>query len=90
MDFSPSRPLLLAGLLAATFFITLPFGAWRVRCRRYTLRWWFSIHLAIPFIILMRVWGGFPRVNIPLFVAATVLGHFVGGRITNPNGHKVN
>jgi hypothetical protein len=72
---------LLATLLAVTFLITLPFGAWRVRCRRYTFRWWLAIHLVIPVIILMRVLGGFSYVYIPLFVASTILGHFVGGRI---------
>jgi hypothetical protein len=79
---------LLATLLALTFLITLPFGMWRVRCRRYTLKWWLSIHLVIPFIIVMRIWGGFSYVYIPLFVASTILGHFVGGRILlNKSAH---
>ncbi|MBN2719850.1 MAG: hypothetical protein JXR72_01980 [Proteobacteria bacterium] len=85
MDFSHQSAFLLAGLLAATFLFTLPFGAWRARCRRYSLRWWLSIHLAIPFVIFTRVWGGFPGAYIPLFVAATVLGHFVGGRVPRQN-----
>jgi len=81
MNFSTPNPILLAGLLAATFLVTLPFGAWRVRCHRYSFRWWLSIHLVIPFVILMRVWGGFSRLYIPLFVASVLLGHFVGGRL---------
>jgi len=81
MDFSNQSPLLLTVLLATTFIITLPFGAWRVRCKRYTGRWWLAIHLVIPFIILMRKWGGFSYSYIPLFVASTILGHFVGGRL---------
>ena len=75
---------LLAILLAGTFLITLPFGMWRARCRKFTLQWWLAIHLVIPFIILMRIGAGFSYVYIPLFVASTVLGHIVGGRI--PNG----
>ena len=81
MHFSPQSPILLAALLAASFLITLPFGAWRVRCRRYSIRWWLSIHLVIPLVILMRVSAGFSRVYIPLFVASVLLGHFVGGRL---------
>ena len=72
---------LLATLLATTFLITLPFGMWRVRCRKFTLRWWLAIHLVIPFIIMMRIWGGFSYIYIPLFIASTILGHIIGGKI---------
>ena len=78
---------MLGALLAVTFVITMPFGAWRARCRKYTVPWWLAIHLVIPFIILMRLWGGFSFVYVPLFVASTVLGHIAGGKIptTNPS-----
>lgn len=81
MNFSDHSPLLLAALLAATFILTLPFGAWRATCRKFTLKWWLAIHLVIPFIFLMRRWGGFSYWYIPLFLASTVLGQIVGGRI---------
>lgn len=81
MEFPDQSPILLAVLLAVTFIITLPFGAWRIRCRRYTIHWWLAIHLVIPVIMLMRKWGGFSYIYIPLFVASTILGHFIGGRI---------
>ena len=79
MDFSDQSPLLLAILLMVTFFITLPFGRWRAKCRKYTVQWWLAIHLVIPFIFIMRRWGGFSYWYIPLFLAATVLGQIVGG-----------
>jgi len=81
MEFSNPNPVLLGALLTVTFVITLPFGAWRARCRKYTLQWWFAIHLVIPFIILMRLWGGFSYAYIPLFVASTLFGHITGGKI---------
>jgi hypothetical protein len=81
MYLSDHSPLLLATLLAATFILTLPFGAWRSTCRKYTFKWWLAIHLVIPFIFLMRRWGGFSYWYIPLFLASTVLGQIVGGRI---------
>ena len=81
MDFSNHSPLLLAALLGATFIITLPFGAWRAKCRKFTVRWWLAIHLVIPFIFVMRRLGGFSYWYIPLFLASTVLGQVAGGRI---------
>ena len=81
MDLFNQSPLLLAALLAATFVITLPFGVWRATCRKFTIQWWLAIHLVIPFIFLMRRWGGFSYWYIPLFLASTVLGQIVGGRI---------
>lgn len=81
MAYSANSPVLLAVLLSATFVLTLPFGAWRARCRKFTLKWWLAIHLIIPVIILMRMWGGFSYSYIPLFLAATVLGQIAGGKI---------
>ncbi len=81
MDISPHSPLMLITLLSATFLLTLPFGVWRARCRKFTLQWWLAIHLIIPVIILMRLWGGFSYSYIPLFLAATVLGQIAGGKI---------
>jgi hypothetical protein len=81
MDFSSQSPFLLATLLAITFVATLPFGAWRAKCMKFTVKWWLAIHLIIPLIFLMRRWGGFSYWYIPLFLASTVLGQIVGGRI---------
>ena len=81
MDLSDQSPLLLIALLATTFIITLPFGVWREKCRKFTIQWWLAIHLVIPFIFIMRRWGGFSYWYIPLFLASTVLGQIVGGKI---------
>jgi len=81
MDFSNHSPLLLTVLLAATFILTLPFGVWRAKCRKFTIQWWVAIHLVIPIIFIMRRWGGFSYWYIPLFLTSTVLGQIVGGKI---------
>lgn len=81
MNFTTHSPLLLMVLLSATFILTLPFGAWRAKCRKFTVQWWLAIHLVIPFIFIMRRWGGFSYWYIPLFLTSTVLGQIVGGRI---------
>ena len=87
MDFPNQSLSLLAALLAGTFVITLPFGAWRARCRKFTIQWWLAIHLVIPFIFIMRRWGGFSYWHIPLFLASTVLGQVVGGKINPAKAH---
>ena len=84
MLFSSGSPALLISLLAVTFTVTLPFGYWRVRCRKFSFQWWLAIHLIIPGIILMRLWGGFSYAYVPLFILITVLGQIVGGRILKP------
>lgn len=83
MNSGADSALLLASLLAVTFVLTLPFGAWRARCAKFTFRWWLAIHLIIPVIILMRVWAGFSYAYVPLFILSTVLGQVVGGRFRN-------
>ena len=85
MDYSNHSPQLLVILLLVTFVLTLPFGRWRAKCKKYTVKWWLAIHLIIPFIFLMRRWGGFSYWYIPLFLTATVLGQIVGGGFKTSN-----
>lgn len=81
MYFQQGSATLIFVLLIVTFVITLPFGYWRERCRRFTLEWWLAIHLVIPFIFFMRHWGGYSFLYIPAFLYSTVIGQIVGGRI---------
>jgi len=80
MSIISNPSILLVFLLLITFFLTLPFGRWRVRCRKYSVGWFLAIHLPIPFIILMRVGAHFSYAYIPLFLVSTVLGQFAGGK----------
>jgi hypothetical protein len=68
-------------LVAAVFAITLPFGAWRVTTRRYSLWWFLSIHVPIPFIFMLRMEAGYSYAFIPFTVGACVAGQLVGGRL---------
>jgi hypothetical protein len=70
---------LLLVLLIVTFAITLPFGVWRSRCRRYSLPWFLAVHIPIPVIFLLRTGGGFPWTSIPFYLCSTVLGQLAGG-----------
>lgn len=63
------------------FLINLPLGMWRSRYKKFTLRWWLLIHASIPVIVALRIWLDTPYAFIPLFIAAAILGQFLGGRI---------
>ena len=62
--------------------INLPLGVWRRRYKKYTLRWWLVIHTSIPFIVALRIWLDTSYAFIPLFIAAAVLGQFLGGKLS--------
>ena len=61
--------------------ISLPFGIWRTRTRRLSLRWFLAIHLPVPFIFVMRRLAGVGWEAIPLFIASSIGGQVAGGRI---------
>lgn len=75
-------PLARAGfLLLAVLILNLPFGAWRVRTRRFGPSWWLAIHAPVPLIILLRWALGLPAVFIAASLAGAVLGQLLGGWI---------
>lgn len=81
MDLSYGSTGLLLALIVLTFVATLPFGYWRVRCRKFSVNWFLAIHLIIPFIIAMRITGGFSYIYVPLFIISALIGQLAGGRI---------
>lgn len=40
------------------FLLNVPFGYWRANTRRFSLRWALSIHIPVPFVVLLRLWAG--------------------------------
>lgn len=63
------------------FLVNLPFGYLRSRSRRYSLRWFLYIHIPIVFIVAARLLSQVDFVFVPLFLAATVAGQLLGGRL---------
>jgi hypothetical protein len=41
-----------------TFLMNIPFGYWRANVKKFSLQWYFAIHLPVPAIILLRIFGG--------------------------------
>lgn len=65
------------------FALTLPFGYWKATVKRFSPRWFLSIHLPIPLVIALRIVSGlgWQFITYPVLVAAFFVGHFVGGRL---------
>ena len=73
--------LVLVSLIV--FLMNIPFGYWRANVKKFSLQWVFSIHLPVPFIILMRIYGdiGFAWYTYVFLVAAFFLGQKLGGML---------
>ena len=69
---------LLALVIVLAIGINLPFGAWRTTTRKFSLRWFLSIHLPIPAIFVIRRAAGFGWDYVPVMVACAVTGQLAG------------
>lgn len=58
--------------------MNLPFGAWRTTTRRFSLKWFISIHLPIPFVILLRISLGFSWWYVPVSLGCAIAGQLLG------------
>jgi len=75
-----TRLMLITGLV---FLTNLPFGYWRGRVRKFSLQWYLSIHLPVPLVIALRIFGGvgWHLVTYPLLVGAFCAGQLFGSRL---------
>jgi len=64
----------------AVFVINIPFGYWRANVKKFSVQWFLSIHVPIPFVVLLRIYGGigFALYTYPIIVAAFFGGQFYG------------
>ncbi len=64
----------------ATFVVNLPFGYFRAGYKKFSFKWFASIHLPIPFIVLFRyLFGlGFELYTYPIMIAAFFTGQLTG------------
>ena len=74
---------LLLFVAVAVLILNLPFGYWRAGVRRYSLAWFLSIHIPVPFVVALRLISGlgFHLATLPLVVGAYVAGQLLGGII---------
>ncbi len=82
--------LLLISII--TLLLNIPFGYWRANVRRFSMQWYLAIHLPVPALIALRIFGGvgFHWSTYVAMIAAYFLGQFLGGKIYSWRAQKQN
>jgi hypothetical protein len=75
--------LKLSIVAAAVLVLNLPFGYWRKNVKKFSLQWFLSVHLPVPFVIAFRVFSGlgWHLITFPVLITAFFLGQFLGGKL---------
>ncbi|MBW7956590.1 MAG: hypothetical protein H3C68_01745 [Deltaproteobacteria bacterium] len=73
--------VLLTLLTLAALVLNLPFGYFRVKTKKFSVKWFLYIHLPIPFIFLLRTMAGLGYKFIPLMIIGAVAGQLIGGKL---------
>jgi hypothetical protein len=65
------------------FFLNLPFGYWRANERKFSTRWFLSVHAPVPLVIALRVLSGlgWQFMTFPVLIGAFSGGQLMGGRL---------
>ncbi len=79
MNLAPYPDLIT--LLFFAFLVNLPLGYLREAAPRYSVRWFFYIHLSIPFIVAWRIFQDLGWEAVPFTVACAIAGQMLGGRM---------
>lgn len=74
-------PILLAGVIALAFLISIPCGYIREAYPKFSLMWFLMVHLPIPLVIIIRVSAGFDWHVVPFTLGSAVAGQIVGGMV---------
>ncbi|RLD81223.1 MAG: hypothetical protein DRJ10_06420, partial [Bacteroidetes bacterium] len=63
---------------------------WRTNVKKFSLQWVLAIHLPVPFVILLRIYGniGFELYTYPIIVGAFFLGQHSGKKLFTHNKNK--
>ena len=63
-----------------TFLLNIPFGYYRGRTRKFSVRWFLSIHIPVPFLIYTRHLFQIERTWLtnPILLVFFFLGQFLG------------
>lgn len=74
--------LTLIFVLFLVALINIPFGYWRANVRKFSIPWFFAVHLPVPLVAYLRsqFHYGWIGITIALFVVAYFGGQFIGGR----------
>ncbi|WP_229130236.1 hypothetical protein [Ancylomarina sp. 16SWW S1-10-2] len=73
---------LLCAMLA-TYLVNVPFGYIRHGVKKFSVKWFATIHIPIPFVVLFRYCFdlGYEMYTYPFIVFAFFMGQYCGKRI---------
>lgn len=73
----------LALVSVAVLLVNIPFGAWRESVKKFSFKWFLAVHLPVPLVILLRIYGeiGFAFYTYIFLVTAFFGGQKLGGFI---------
>jgi hypothetical protein len=71
--------LSLIGLILLAVAINVPLGYLRENFKKFSVAWYFYVHISIPVIIYLRVKGGYSWRFIPLTLLGAFAGQYMGG-----------
>jgi hypothetical protein len=65
--------------------VNIPFGYWRSNVKKFSLQWFLSVHLPVPFVIFLRIYAklGWHWTTYPLLVGAYFFGQFMGAKLNS-------
>jgi len=72
--------MLLFIISFSIFISNIPFGYWRNNVKKFSLQWFLSIHIPVPFIILARIFThlGFEWYTYFFTVSSFFIGQMMG------------
>jgi len=76
-----SKTLIIIIVSLIAMLVNVPMGYWRSTVKKYSVRWFLAIHLAVPLIFLLRVKSGLGYGYIPELVMSAVMGQLIGGKL---------
>ena len=65
--------------------LNLPFGYWRANVKKFSYQWFLAVHIPVPFVIAMRIFGGlgWQFITFPILVGAFFVGQLLGGLLNH-------
>ncbi len=71
----------ILSVASLVFVLNLPFGYWRENERKFSTRWFLSVHAPVPFVIALRLLSGlgWQFTTFPIVIGAFFGGQFAGG-----------
>ncbi len=72
------------------FIFNIPFGYWRANVKKFSLQWILAVHIPVPFIIAIRIFGaiGFAWYTYLFLVSAFFSGQSFGVYLLKVNERK--